>query len=304
MFDNENDEEDDPFTIKPKATALSKPIKKIESNPKIQPLSIAKPKVNIHQDESDEDDGLFGMKKAQPKKIPTVSTPTVIEKPKSPSSDEDLFPTSKVAKPQLPSTTTKTSDDEEPLFVTKLPVQQPVVSSPTPTVVPQIKKPVSTADTDSENELFGISDKKPKTPVTEVSKSTASVKSNEDEESLGTSTNKYKIPTKETQKMTSPTKPDDDDDELFLPKSTVSLPPPVILPPLPSAPSVTTAAYEDPLLGIRKPAETTPKLPPVIEQRKTSTSDSDEDSASPRLGQNKAAVKPGEKPNVGQLIVR
>ncbi|CAF2637858.1 unnamed protein product [Rotaria sp. Silwood2] len=231
IFDNDTDEDDDPFTIKKKNTS-SLPIKKNDTNSKIQPQTIIKPKPVIQQDESDEDE-LFGTKKTQPKPIPTISKTSTFEKTKSPSSDDDLFNTSTITKSQPPPTTTiKTSDDEDPLFARKPPAQQPaapIIPPPVPVSTSSVKKPTITTDEDSDNEIFGISKTKPKVPTIETQnivspikpnvstietpKVVPSIKSNDDnDQSFGTSTSKPTVPTSQIQKIRSPTKTDDEDD--------------------------------------------------------------------------------------------
>jgi hypothetical protein len=127
---------------------------------------------------------------------------------------------------------------------------------------------------------------------------------------LGTSTIKSKV---ETPKVTP--KKDDEDDELFSPKPLqVKLPPPVVLPPLPSAPAIKTNVYEDPLFGIRKPIEITPQPPiseltktpsaPIVQPTKTNLADSEDEDLFPKRQLNTAALKEGEKPNVKALTVR
>ncbi|CAF1272563.1 unnamed protein product [Rotaria sordida] len=245
IFDNDTDEDDDPFAIKKKDTSSSLSIKKNDTNSKIQSQTTTKPKPVIPPVESDDDD-LFGTKKTQPKPIPTISKTSTIEKTKSPSSDDDLFNTSTITKTQPPPT--KTSEDEDSLFARKPPVQQPIapiVPASAPVSTPSIKKLAIVTDEDSDDEIFGISKTKPKVPTTEkqnsvsstkpddnnnlLGKSTTtskvvtaetpkvipSMKSNDDDELFGASKTKPKIPTTEVQKVSSPIKTDDDEDDLF-----------------------------------------------------------------------------------------
>jgi len=121
------------------------------------------------------------------------------------------------------------------------------------------------------------------------------------------------VATIETPKVTP--KKDDEDDELFSPKPLqIKLPPPVVLPPLPSAPTIKTNVYEDPLLGIRKPIEITPQPPiseptktpsaSIVQPTKTNLVDSEDEDLIPKRQLNTAALKEGEKPNVKALTVR
>ncbi|CAF1386821.1 unnamed protein product [Rotaria sordida] len=245
IFDNDTDEDDDPFAIKKKDTSSSLSIKKNDTNSKIQSQTTTKPKPVIPPVESDDDD-LFGTKKTQPKPIPTISKTSTIEKTKSPSSDDDLFNTSTITKTQPPPA--KISEDEDSLFARKPPVQQPIapiVPASAPVSTPSIKKLAIVTDEDSDDEIFGISKTKPKVPTTEkqnsvsstkpddnnnlLGKSTTtskvvtaetpkvipSMKSNDDDELFGASKTKPKIPTTEVQKVSSPIKTDDDEDDLF-----------------------------------------------------------------------------------------
>ena len=310
IFDNDSDEDDDPFAIRKKENPLSAPIKKVES--KIQPTVVVKPKPIIQQDDSDEDE-LFASKK-QPKNIPpaVVATP-VIEKPKAPSSDDDLFPTSTISK--APSTKQQASDPD-PLLVSK-----PVVQPPPPAPLTTTKPVIPTYD-DSDDEIFGIAKVKvvpsepPKlilpskpadeddpfgiattklavAPVTVTNKVDSSKTSDEDDDLFGIPKAKAKPPTPAAVPKVIPTvkKIDaDDDDDLFPSKPvSVQLPPPVVLPPLPSVPSVeATSKVEQAKKSI---------------ESKNAVSDSDEELFIKRP-QNTAALKEGEKSNVKALSVR
>ena len=329
IFDNDSDEDDDPFAIKKKENPVSAPIKKVES--KIQPTVVVKPKPIIQQDDSDEDE-LFASRK-QPKIIPPVVATPVIEKPKAPSSDDDLFPTSTISK--APSTKQQASDPD-PLLVSK-----PVVQLPPPAPVP-IAKPVIPTYDDSDDEIFGIA--KAKVVPSEPSKLTLPSKPADKDDPFGIATTRPQpavikptpnndvlditkkppvAPVKATRKVDSPktsdeeddlfgipkakAKPptpaavpkvittvkkndDDDDDDLFPSKSvSVQLPPPVVLPPLPSVPSVEATSKVE---QAKKSIES-----------KNAVSDSDEELFTKRP-QNTAALKEGEKPNVKALSVR
>ncbi|CAF3417233.1 unnamed protein product [Rotaria sp. Silwood1] len=222
IFDNDTDEDDDPFAIKKKDTSSSLPIKKNEINSKTQSQIIAKPKPVIQHDESD-DDEIFGTKKTQPKPIPTVSKPSTIEKTKSPSSDDDLFNTLTTTKSQPPpatTTTTKTSNDEDTVFARKAPVQQPttsIIPPPASVSIPSVKKPTVLTDEDSDDEIFGISKTKPKVQTTEISNIVSPPKPNDNNNVLDKSTIKLKVSTTDTPKVTpsSIKSNNDNDDDLF-----------------------------------------------------------------------------------------
>jgi hypothetical protein len=332
IFDDNSDEEDDPFKPpKPKNIPPSKPVTKTDPTQKIQPPVIRKPP--IPSGESDEDDIFQTIKKTPPKPIAPPSTTSAITKPKSPSSEDDLF----IAKP-LSTAAAKISDDDDPLFVDKPSVQQPaaLVIPPPATKLP-VKKSAPLSDDDSEDEMFGLTKNKSKGPIAEQPKVVPSTKPDVQDASFSIPTAKPIIPTTETKTIIPPVKSfdDDDEDELFKsstnkskvqttkiqkPDTTidseplkVNLPPPPTLLSFPSAPTDKTDFGGDPL-GLAPPVKTTSQSPiakpvkpasvPTIQPKKSSLSDSDENEDSSQNKINPEALKDGEKRGVKDIAVR
>ncbi|CAF4296472.1 unnamed protein product, partial [Adineta steineri] len=258
---------------------------------------------------SDDDDFSFTSKPSI-QKPPTVSTisspapviPQVVTKPISAveeDSDDELFPTSKSNKPQLPPAKTQISDDEDFLVTPKPSIQKtptvPTISSPAPVIPQVVTKPISAVEEDSDDEIFGISKRKVPptviqnivTPVkpkdeddviristtesnkkkTEIPKLPSPTKSSDDDELFGGPTTKLKIPSAQLPNATAAKS--NKDDELFPVKPIhVELPPPVSLIPLPQPPPVTTIVDEDPLFAISKPIETISSSRPTAESSK------------------------------------
>jgi hypothetical protein len=291
MFDDDSDEGGDLFSPKEKKTIPSSiPATKIEPIPTPQSTTIRN-KLNpiARADESDEDE-IFGMSKT-PAKPPTI----IPEKKKSPSSDEELF----IPKPS-PAPTKKVSDDENPLFTGQSSVPTVV---PVPAVVPPVKKPAAITDGDSDDEIFGISKK----PPTSTQKIVSPLKLDDDENDEIFASKPKSLP-KETPKVTPAAHSDDDDEILSPPKpQPFKLPPPVVLPPLPSVPSIKTDIYDDPL-GIGKSVETVQK--PIktssvpIKQTFSDDDVADEESSPPKRALNVGALEDGEKAGVKDLLVR
>ncbi|CAF4336870.1 unnamed protein product, partial [Adineta steineri] len=239
---------------------------------------------------SDDDDFSFTSKPSI-QKPPTVSTisspapviPQIVTKPISAveqDSDDDLFPTSKLSKPQLPPAKKQISDDEDFLVTPKPSIQKtptvPTISFPAPVIPLVVTKPIPAVEEDSDDEIFGISKSTSKAPPTVIQNIVTPVKPKDDV--FGISTTESNKKRTEIPKLPSPTK-SSDDDELFggpptkpkipsaqLPNATaaksnkddelfpvkpihVELPPPVSLIPLPQPPPVTTIVDEDPLFA-------------------------------------------------------
>jgi hypothetical protein len=295
MFDDDSDEGGDLFSPKEKKTIPSSiPAIKIEPIPTPQSTTIRN-KLNpiARADESDEDE-IFGMNKT-----PAKPAPIIAEKKKSPSSDEELF----IAKPS-PAPTKKLSEDENPLFTSQSSVPTVV---PAPAVVPTVKKPAATTDDDSDDQMFGISKKPPAGTQKIVSPLKLHNDEDEDDEIFGKPTPKPKVLPTETRKVTPAAHSDDDEISSPTKPQPFKLPPPVVLPPLPSVPSTKTDVYDDPL-GIGKPVETVQK--PIktssvpIKQTFSDDNVADEESSPPKRALNVGALEDGEKAGVKDLLVR
>jgi hypothetical protein len=292
--------------------STSKTTKKTESDLKTQSTDLLKPKGLIQPDLSD-DDQFFAPEKTQLKPVPPPSKVPVISKTKSPSSDEDLFKPSVITKPPPSSTiAAKTSDDEDPLFIGKSPVQQPVasVNASVPVTNPSVKKPIPSTNDSSDDDLgFGISKAK---PITETQKAITPDKSKDADKVSNTI--KPTVPTKGKSKAI--LTDSEEDDELFPSKPLqVNFPPRITLPPLPPPPTEQTHVDVDPLSGISNPIKTTPQSspitepikttsPPIISQKKTVLTDSDDEDSSSEKNLNPGALKEGEKRSVTDIAVR
>lgn len=274
------------------------------------------------QESSDDGDGFLSLKK------PPAKTPVAV-KPRSASSEDDLFqPTLTSSKPPvinrppvavsstvLPTAkhviTTQEDSDEDGMFgppKNQSKVIPQVKSDPQPIPPIATSKKAIPETPEEDDEIFGRGSKKAaKLPAVllpkRLEKAPASMESDDESDMFG-----IKKASGTTSKV-SPTKNSDDEDEMFDTKPTeLMLPPPVVLPPLPSRPKQPLGDLDDPLLVTKKPVKTQSKSTlPVsaaspVQQRKDSMSSSDDDQPT-RRPQNTAALKDGEKPNVGRLAV-